>query len=71
MKKYPKVSIIIALYKETAYFYEAVAQSLQLDYPNFEILIGVDKGVKLNFKDSKIRVLETGLLRTGPAEKEI
>ena len=69
MKKYPKISIIIALYKETAYFYEAVAQSLQLDYPNFEILIGVDRGVELNFKDSRIRILETGLLRTGPAEK--
>ena len=69
MKKYPRISIIIALYKETAYFYEAVAQCLQLDYPNFEILIGVDKGVKLNFKDSRIRILETGLLRTGPAEK--
>ncbi len=69
MKKYPKISIIIALYKETAYFYEAVAQSLQLDYSNFEILIGVDKGVKLNFSDSRIKVLETGLSRTGPAEK--
>lgn len=69
MKKYPKISIIIALYKESAYFYEAVAQSLQLDYPNFEILIGVDKGVKLNFKDPKIKVWETGLSRTGPAEK--
>lgn len=69
MKKYPKISIIIALYKETTYFYEAVAQSLQLDYPNFEILIGVDKGVKLNFKDPRIKVWETGLTRTGPAEK--
>ena len=69
MKKYPKISIIIALYKETAYFYESVAQCLQLDYPNFEILIGVDRGVKLNFRDPRIRVLETGLLRTGPAEK--
>ncbi len=69
MKKYPKISIIIALYKETAYFYEAVAQSLQLEYPNFEILIGVDKGVKLNFKNPRIRVLETGQSRTGPAEK--
>lgn len=69
MKKYPKISIIIALYKETAYFYETVAQSLQLDYPNFEILIGVDRGVKLNFKDPKIKVWETGLSRTGPAEK--
>ena len=35
MKKYPRISIIIALYKETAYFYEAVAQCLQLDYPKF------------------------------------
>ncbi len=69
MKTWPKISIIIPLYQETAYFYEAVAHSLQLDYPNFEILIGVDRGVKLNFKDLRIRVLETGLSRTGTAEK--
>lgn len=69
MSKYPKISIIIALYKETAYFYESVVQCLQLDYPNFEILIGVDRGVNLNFKDPRIKVWETGLVRTGPAEK--
>ena len=69
MKTWPKVSIIIPLYQETPYFYEAVAHSLQLDYPNFEILIGVDHGIKLNFKDLRIKVLKTGLVRTGPAEK--
>jgi len=69
MKKYPKVSIIIPLYKETEYFHEAVEKCLQLDYSDYEILIGVDKGVRLKCKDKKIRVLETGELRTGPAEK--
>jgi GT2 family glycosyltransferase len=68
-KKYPKVSIIIALYVTTDYFYESVKKCLELDYPDFEILIGVDKNINLNFKDKRVRVLKTGELRTGPAEK--
>lgn len=69
MARQPKVSIIIPLYVETDYFYEAVEKCLQLDYPNFEILIGIDKGLKIKFRDKRIRILETGELRTGPAEK--
>ncbi len=68
-KKYPKVSIIIALYVATDYFYESIKKCLELDYPDFEVLIGVDKNVKLDFKDKRIRILKTGETRTGPAEK--
>lgn len=68
-RRFPKVSIIIPLYEETFYFYEAIVRCLELDYPNFEILVGVDKGKRLKFKHPQIRVLETGGLRTGPAEK--
>lgn len=69
MNKFPKISIIIALYKETAHFYEAVAKCLQLDYPHFEILIGIDRNIKLGFNDPRIKTLKTGQIRTGPAEK--
>lgn len=69
MKKYPKFSIIIPLYIQTPYFHEAVEKCLELDYPDFEILIGADKKAKLDFKDKRVRILRTGLLRTGPAEK--
>src|SRR3989344_2078759 len=69
MKKYPKISIIIPLYIKTEYFFESVEKCLELDYPDFEILIGVDKKVNIKFSDPRIRVLKTGLLRTGPAEK--
>lgn len=67
--KYPKFTIVIPLYVRTPYFDQTVAQCLKLDYPNFEIFIGVDHGIKLDFKSPKIKVLPTGLVRTGPAEK--
>lgn len=70
MKKYPKVSIIIPLYIKTPYFFESVEQCLKLDYPDFEILIGVDaNNTDLKFDDPRIKILKTGELRTGPAEK--
>lgn len=75
MKKIPRVSIVIPLYVITDYFYEAVDKCLQLDYPNFEILIGKDRNTKIELSGyskselKKIRVLKTGLKRTGPAEK--
>jgi GT2 family glycosyltransferase len=69
MKANPKFSIIIPLYKETDYFYEAIEKCLELDYPKFEIIVGVDRKIKVSFKDKRIRVLKTGLRRTGPAEK--
>src|SRR3989344_2897047 len=69
MRRYPKISIIIPLYIKTDYFYESVEKCLRLDYPDFEILIGVDKRTKVKFSDPRIRILKTGVLRTGPAEK--
>lgn len=67
--KYPKISIIIPLYVKTLYFYETVEKCLQLDYPNYEILIGTDKNETFIFKDKRIRILRTGSKNTGPAEK--
>lgn len=69
MTKYPKVSIIIPLYIKTPYFFESVEKCLQLDYPDFEILIGVDNKTKYSNSDKRVRVLKTGAVRTGPAEK--
>ncbi len=69
MTKYPKVSIVIPLYIKTPYFYESVGRCLELDYPNFEILIGIDGKTKVSYKDKRVRILRTGENRTGPAEK--
>lgn len=69
MKKLPKVSIVIPLYLKTPYFYESVGRCLELDYPNFEILIGVDGKTKVEIRDKRVRILRTGEKRTGPAEK--
>jgi len=69
MKKHPKVSIIIPLYKKTPYFFESVGRCLELDYPDFEILIGVDGETKVSYRDKKIKILRSGEKRTGPAEK--
>lgn len=69
MKRYPKVSIIIPLYKKTPYFFEAVGRCLELDYPNFEVLVGVDGKTKVSVKDPRVRILKTGQKNTGPAEK--
>ena len=68
-RKYPKVSIIIPLHNKTPYFYETVGRCLELDYPKFEISIGVDGNTKVSFYDKRIRVLRTGSKNTGPAEK--
>lgn len=67
--KYPKISIVIPLYIKTPYFDETVERCLALDYPDFEILIGVDRKTKVVFFDKRVRVLKTGEKRTGPAEK--
>lgn len=67
--KYPKVSIIIPLYKKTPYFFESVGRCLELDYPDFEILIGVDGEMKVAYEDKRIKILRTNKKRTGPAEK--
>lgn len=68
-KKQPFVSIIIPVYVKTPYFYEAVDKCLELDYTNYEIIIGVDKGVEFPLKHKKIRIIYTNKENTGPAEK--
>lgn len=67
--KYPKISIIIPLYKENDYFHEAVRECLSLDYPNFEILVGTDNKSKVKFKDRRVKIFKTGKDITGPGEK--
>jgi len=69
MKKYPKISILIPLYIVNDYVYEAINRCLELDYPDYEILLGIDKETKINITDPKIRTLSTNEKRTGPAEK--
>ena len=54
---YPKVSIIIPFYKNAGYLEESVRGCLNLDYPNFEILIVANS--ELGYKDSRIRVITT------------
>lgn len=64
---YPKVSIIIPLYKVTKEFHECLQHCLELDYPGYEILVVSDSQIKLDYP--KIQVIYTGQEQTGPAEK--
>ena len=61
----PKVSIIIAVGVPGAYLEECIAHCLQLDYPDFEIILLPDE--EWEPPDTKIRVIPTGKVR--PAEK--
>ena len=67
--KYPKISVIIPVYIMTDYLLESIRGCLNLDYPNFEILVVIDAKMKVIFSDKRIIILKTGLPRTGPAEK--
>jgi len=67
--RFPKVSIIVPLYKKTPYFYETIGRCLELDCPDFEVLIGVDGKTGVGYRDRRIKVLRTNSARTGPAEK--
>ncbi len=67
--KYPKVSIIIPLYKENDYFHEAIRECLLLDYPSFEILVGADNYAKVKSNDKRVRIFKTGKNLTSPGEK--
>lgn len=64
---YPKVSIIIPLYKVTKQFHECLQHCLKLDYPDYEILVVSDSQIKVNYPN--IQVIYTGQEQTGPAEK--
>lgn len=65
--KYPKVSIIIPFYVDTKRFYNDLKKFNKLNYKNYEIIIVSDKNININ--NFKTRVLITGKLVTGPAEK--
>lgn len=68
------VSIIIPFYQPSdksnlPYLLESIKDCLSLDYPEFEILVGVDKGGSFSFKNKKVRTFKTDKKRTGPGEK--
>ena len=63
----PKVSIIIPVKEINAYIREAVPKHLELDYPDFEILILPDHNSGESFS-SQVRIIPT-YPRTGPADK--
>ncbi len=65
--KYPQVSVIIPLHKLTKEFHECLQRCLELDYPNYEILVISDSHIKLDYPN--IQVIYTGQGQTGPAEK--
>lgn len=67
IKEYPKVSIIIPLYIASERFFSDLLHYRNLDYPDYEILIGSDKLLYLNLPEFK--VILTGQEHTGPAEK--
>ena len=65
--KYPQVSVIIPLHKLTKEFHECLQYCLELDYPDYEILVVSDSHIKLDYPN--IQVVYTGQGQTGPAEK--
>ena len=67
--KFPKISIIIPLYRKTAQFYEAVDKCLELNYSRFEVIVVVDLDINIPLKNPKLKILRTGKKNTGPAEK--
>src|SRR5665647_377513 len=66
MTKYPKISIIIPVVKINDYIHESVPKMLELDWPDFEILIFPDFPDK-NHTFEKTRIIASG--KVGPAEK--
>lgn len=69
MKRLPKISIIIPLHIETDDFRETIRECLLLDYPNFEILVGIDNNIKFKSNDPRVFIFKTGKNLTGPGEK--
>lgn len=63
----PKVSIIIPLYVIEPRFFEDLKKFRKLNYPNYEIIVVVDR--KVQIPNPRIRVFITGKKYTGPAEK--
>ena len=62
-----KISIIIPLYILSDRFKKDFKRYLDLDYPDYEIMVVHDKGLEFHYEG--VRVLNTGKDTTGPAEK--
>lgn len=68
MVNLPKISIVIPLYKTTSDVFENVQRCLEVDYPDFEILVVADD-TALGTVPAGVKLLRTGRDRTGPAQK--
>ena len=62
-----KISVIIPLYKLRDTFKKDLEHLLNLDYPDYEIIVVVDRGI--NFSHQRVKTINTGKDSTGPAEK--
>ncbi len=69
MKENPKVSIIIPFHKDTKYARECIQKCLELNYPNYEIIVVKDEGGEIVCHDPKVKIISTKQILTGPAEK--
>lgn len=54
----PKVSIIIPFYKNSVYLEECVKHCLDLDYPNYEIIVVSNSPVRLPYEQVKIIITD-------------
>jgi len=62
-----KISIIIPVKEINDYVREAVPHHMELDYPDFEVLIFPDEKTEECFPYSNVRIIPSG--KVGPAEK--
>ncbi len=62
---YPKVSIIIPVKESNENLQECLEHCLELDYPDYEIIVLPDKMERLSY--SQVKVISTGTI--GPSEK--
>lgn len=64
---WPKISIVIAIEKMTAFLRECLIECGKLDYPDFEILVFISEDPKENF--DKTRFIVNPALAKNPAKK--
>jgi len=62
-----KISVVIPLYFLHKRFIQDFQKFFELDYPDYEIIVVIDKG--LSFKQESVKVLCTDKKKTSPAEK--
>lgn len=68
-KNLPKFSIIICLYVITERFFDDLKKFINLNYPNFEIIIICEKKIKLNFIFLPIKIIRINKKRISLGEK--